>query len=120
MTALAKGQQHHRGNIRRFDAIFGGPIWWAFHLGGSYWLIPRACVWGSLWPLHVWTIAMLLLIGRALLSGFQILRAGQVAGDVPGASRDVFIGWLGIFFSLFFGAVTIAEWVPALTIDPCA
>lgn len=117
-TTLA-GHQDHRGPLRRFDAVLGGIIWWACHLGGSYWLIPRTCELGSAWPLHLLTAAMLVLIARAWLSGLQIMRAGRAARDEPGANRDVFLGWVGIAFSIFFAAVTVAEWVPVFFYDPC-
>lgn len=105
--------------FRRFDAIAGGVVWWACHLGASYWLVPRGCEWGTLWPTHVVTVILLALIGRAWLSSVQILRAGRAAVDEPGAERDVWIGWTGMAFSIFFGAVTIAEWIPTLFLDPC-
>lgn len=113
------GHQELRGPIRRFDAIAGGIIWWACHLGLSYWLVPRTCTWGTTWPIHVITVILLGLIGRAWLSGFQLKRAGSAASDEPGAERDVHIGWTGMAFSTFFGAVTIAEWIPTLLLDPC-
>lgn len=118
-ASLTTGRHNHRGPFRRFDAIAGGILWWACHLGISYWFVPRACRWGTMWPTHLATVILLVLIGRAWLSGLQLLRAGRVAADEPGAERDVYIGWTGIAFSLFFGAVTIAEWVPTLFLDPC-
>jgi hypothetical protein len=119
MSSIVDGRPEHRRPIRRIDAVLGGPLWWACHLGASYWFVPRACRWGTEWPLHALTLVLVLLIGRALLSGVQLLRAGQAAGDEPGAARDVFIGWVGAAFALFFGAVTIAEWIPTLFLDPC-
>ncbi len=119
LTTGRPGKQEHRGNIRRLDAVLGGPVWWACHLGGGYWLIPRMCELGATWPYHLLTVAMVALIARAWLSGWQLLRAGRDATDEPGASRDVFLGWTGMSFSLFFGAVTIAEWTPVLFLDPC-
>jgi hypothetical protein len=119
MTALADGRADHRGPIRRIDAVLGGPVWWACHLGASYWLIPRACGWGTSWPLHAATLVLLLLIGRAALSGVQLLRAASADTADPDARRDVFLGWVGVSFSLLFGAVVVAEWVPSLFLDPC-
>ncbi len=119
MTAMVDGRPAHRGPIRRLDAVLAPPVWWACHLGLSYWLVPRTCRWGTLWPVHLLTVVLLLLIARALLSAVQLSRAGQAAGDQPGAARDRFLGWVGVAFSLFFGAVTIAEWIPTLMLDPC-
>lgn len=117
--AITSGREEHRGPIRRFDAVSGGLIWWATHLGASYWLIPRTCELGDRWPLHVLTLVLLGLIARAWLSGLQIMRAGRAATDEPGANRDVFIGWVGMLLSVFFAAVTIAEWVPVFFMNPC-
>ena len=119
MSALIDGRSEHRSPLRRIDAVFGPPVWWACHLGVSYWLVPRACRWGTAWPLHALTVVLLLLIARAMLSGVQLLQAGKAGGDQPGAARDIFIGWIGVVFALFFGAVTIAEWIPALYLNPC-
>jgi hypothetical protein len=120
MTGVVEGRASYRGHIRRFDAVFGGPIWWAAHLGGSYYLAPRMCVWGTTWPKHLLTTVLVVLIGRAFLSGLQLVRAGRAAHDEPGAARDIFIGWIGMALASFFGAVTVAEWFPILMIDPCA
>lgn len=109
----------HRHPVRRFDALFGGIIWWAVHLGGSYWLIPRMCTIGSTWPIHVHTVVMVALIVRAGLSSVQIARAGRQQAGSRGAHRDMWVGWVGLALSIFFGAVTVAEWVPVLFIDPC-
>jgi hypothetical protein len=119
MSALIDGRPAHRGPLRRLDAVLGPPVWWGCHLGVSYWLIPRLCRWSVHWPLHVLTVALLVLIARALLSGLQLIQAGRAACDEPGAARDVFIGWVGAAFALLFGAVTVAEWIPSLFLDPC-
>ncbi|MTV23997.1 hypothetical protein FTX61_00965 [Nitriliruptoraceae bacterium ZYF776] len=120
MSALRlEPKQEHRTPIRRFDAIFGGPIWWAMHLGATYWLVPRACGMGSNWMLHVWTVLMVALCGRAALSALQVMKAGEAAGDAVDARRDVYLGWMGLFFSIFFGAVTLFEGIPAWFHSPC-
>jgi hypothetical protein len=112
--------QGHRTFIRRFDAAFGGPVWWAMHFAGMYWWVPRACTLGAMWPFHLWTVLMFGLTMRALLSGVQVARAAAADdGGGPKASRDIFIGWTGGAFAAFFGVVILAEWVPSLTIDPC-
>ncbi|MEX1163051.1 MAG: hypothetical protein WEB03_05675 [Nitriliruptor sp.] len=122
MSLTVTPREDHRTNVRRFDAVFGGPIWWGTHLGGTYWLVPRACEWGTTWPMHTLTIAMLLLCGRAWLSGVQVLRGAQLADPEADrtAQRDVFIGWAGILLSILFGAVVLYEGVPGLILDACA
>lgn len=70
---------------RRLDAVIGGPLWWVCHLGGFYWLVPRACRWDATWPLHLLTIVLLVLAARALLSGLQVLASAREAqgADTP-------------------------------------
>jgi hypothetical protein len=118
-SITAENATQYRGPIRRADAVLGGIVWWAMHLGGTYWLIPRTCAIGATWPLHVLTVAMLALIVRAGWSGVQLRRAGHADPHAPGAIRDVFLGWSGVAFSIFFGAVTLVEWSPVLYLDPC-
>jgi hypothetical protein len=119
MSLMTRGtpRQEHRTNVRRFDAVFGGPIWWGMHLGGSYWLVPRLCGWATNWPLHGWTLLMVALCARAALSASQVGRAGHAALTADPtdhtARRDVYLGWLGFFFSIFFGVVTLVEGLPA-------
>jgi hypothetical protein len=113
--------QENRTIPRRLDAIFGGPVWWAVHLGGTYWLIPRTCELGTNWPIHVLTVAMVALCARAGLSALQVLTAARAAGsqDDVTVRRDIYLGWLGLLFSIFFGAVTAFEWIPILFLSPC-
>jgi hypothetical protein len=111
----------HRTVIRRLDAVFGGPVWWAMHLAGMYWLVPRTCRWGNEWPMHTWTVLMALLCVRAGISSVQIMRAARLedtATDTP-ARRDLYLGWLGLLFSIFFGAVVVFEGIPAAILNPC-
>jgi hypothetical protein len=121
VSVAIEARQDHRTVVRRVDALLGGPVWWATHLGGTYWLIPRACEWGTEWPLHLLTVAMVALCGRAWLSAVQILRAARQADPAtdPTARRDVYLGWLGILLSVFFGAVTLYEGVPSVILNPC-
>lgn len=115
--------QAHRGPIRRIDAVLGGPVWWAMHLAGMYWLVPRACELGSNWPLHVWTVVMAALCVRAGISSVQILRAARDARDggdeSVAADRDQYLGWLGLLLSIFFGAVVVFEGIPAAFLSSC-
>lgn len=121
MNAVLGPDPAHRTPLRRLDAALGGPVWWAAHLGGLYWLVPRVCELGSNWPMHVWTVAMAALCGRAAVSSVQILRAARLddTGAVA-ADRDRYLGWLGILFSVFFGAVVVVEGIPAAFLSGCA
>lgn len=122
MSLTLTPRQEHRTTVRRIDALLGGPVWWAVHLGASYWLVPRACAWQTKAPLHLVTVAMLLLCARAWLSGVQVLRGARLADPAtdPTAQRDVFIGWAGILLSIMFGAVVLYEGIPSMILDPCA
>jgi hypothetical protein len=121
MAAILGPRQEHRTSIRRLDAVLGGPAWWALHLGGMYWLIPRACTWGTSTALHLFTVAVLGLMARAALSGVQLHRAAAEAAttDDPTAARDRFLAWTGLAMTVLFTFVVVAEWLPATQLDPC-
>lgn len=120
-SATRSPRANARRGLYRVDALLGGIVWWAAHLGVSYWLIPRTCLLGSTWPLHALTAVLVALIVRAGWSGAWLIRAGRAELDagVPEGRRDLWIGWIGLALSIFFGVVTVAEWVPALYLDPC-
>lgn len=122
MTTATSSTHPHRTPLRRLDAVVGGPVWWATHLGATYWLIPRTCELGSHWPLHLVTVVTLALTVRAGVSGLQVLRAARSDGETgdPTVSRDVAVGWLGLLLATFFGAVIVAEGLPALFLSSCA
>jgi hypothetical protein len=112
-------RQEHRTNLRRIDAVLGGPVWWATHLGLTYYLVPRACTpLGSVWPLHAATVVLVLLCARAALSAIQIGRAAREESGEE-ARRDNYLSWLGLALAIFFGAVILAEGTPAFFQSPC-
>lgn len=120
MSTMLGPDQSHRTPVRRLDAVLGGPVWWAMHLAGKYWLVPRTCELGSNWPIHVWTVLMFALCVRAGISAAQILNAARAdtSGTVA-ADRDRYLGWLGLLLSVFFGAVVLFEGIPALFLSGC-
>lgn len=121
MAAILGPSQSHRSWWRRLDAVLGGPVWWALHLGAMYWLVPRACAWGTSLALHLVTVVVLGLLARAMLSGVQLHRAAVEAaatGD-PTATRDRFLAWTGLALTALFTFVVVAEWFPAVLLDPC-
>jgi hypothetical protein len=115
-------REDHRTTLRRVDAVVGGPLWWGMHLGLTYWLVPRACAWQAEWPLHLVTVTALALIGRAWLSGAQLVRGARLADPAVDrtAQRDLFLGWTGILLAVLFGAATLYEGIPGAIIDPCS
>jgi hypothetical protein len=120
MAAILGPDEEHRTSWRRLDAVLGGPVWWALHLGGMYWLVPRACTWGTSIALHLLTLIVLGLMGRAALSGVQLHRAAEAAASAdPTATRDRFLAWTGLALTALFTFVVVAEWFPAVQLDPC-
>ncbi|MEX1177983.1 MAG: hypothetical protein WEB09_05940 [Nitriliruptor sp.] len=121
MSLTVTPRADHRTDVRRIDALIGGPVWWATHLGLTYWLVPRACEWQATWPLHLVTIVTVALCGRAWLSAVQVLRGARLADPAqdPTARRDIYLGWIGILLAIFFGAVTLYEGIPAVILNPC-
>lgn len=110
-----------RTALLRIDAMVGGLVWWACHLGATYWLIPRMCSIGSAWPVHLVTVLLVGLVVRAGWSATRLVRAGRadLQAGASDARRDVFLGWNGLALSIFFGAVIVAQWSPVLWLDPC-
>lgn len=119
--AKGRGTRDEAAAVRpatRLEATLGAPVWWGCHLGVGYWLVPRLCTWGVSWPLHLLTVVVVALIVRAGVVAVRVTRAGQ-RGDDHAAHRDTLIGRLGLAITVLFGAVTLAEWVPSLFLDPC-
>lgn len=122
MSRTVTAREDHRTPLRRIDAVVGGPLWWAMHLGLTYWLVPRACRWQAEWPLHLATVAAVLLCARAWLSGAQLVRGSRLADPTVDrtAQRDLFLGWTGMLLAILFGAVVLYEGIPNAIIDPCS
>lgn len=105
--------------LLQIHTVLGGPLSWAAHFGVMYWLAPRACLWGVTWPMHGVTAVVVAAIAHALVLGVRKLRLARGITDRRLASRELFLGWVGSAFSVFFLVLTVAEWLPALYLDPC-
>lgn len=102
--------------------ILGPPVIWAIRIGTSYVLVPYVCAWGSIWVLHLVTLAGLAgAAGAGSVAWTQWRRAG--GGSEVGAggrtTRTRFMGLIGMFSAAFFFLVMVAEGLANVFLDPC-
>jgi hypothetical protein len=101
--------------------LAAGPVAWALDQGVSYAMVPWACEGHHHLPLHVVSLAALLLAAAgAVMSGRDWRhrrRAGSEEDDAAG--RGHFLALLGLLMCLLFGLVVLMEGVAKFYFDPC-
>ncbi len=108
------------GWLRLIVALWSGPHWWATHLGLTYLVVPETCEYGLEWTLHLITVGTALGCAVGWWVSRGVVRRAAAHRDVDRyARRDAYLGWIGVFMSVFFLAVTLMEGVPALFLSPC-
>lgn len=105
-----------------WGGILIGPIAFLLHLQTNYMLVPAVCMRdGSRLLLHLPAVAMLALtvLGAWIAFGNR-RRHGEGAEDESGpTARARFMSMVGVFTSVFFVVVMLAQWLPIFFIDPC-
>ena len=102
--------------------MFGGVIAWGVHIGAGYPLAPFVCNTGHTWVLHALNVVTAV---AALIAAYVAWRAGKrLQGydpqDAPRVGQRMRnMAYIGIWNSLFFFLVTVAESLPVYFIDPC-
>jgi hypothetical protein len=123
--AAAAGVRHFReprGLIALWFSVLIGPIAWALGLNAAYSLVLVACARGTMLPLHLVSLATLLLaIAGAAVGWREWRRAGlkipdEGRGTIP---RSRFMAALGLIGSVYFALVILAQWVGNLMLHPC-
>lgn len=113
-----------RHNLALWTAALGPPIAWGLQLQIVYALLETVCSTG--WHLLLHVITLLLLAG-ALAAGWlawRIWRREQFAwpsdrdGGIAGRTR--FFAAAGLMSGVIFSTVIVAQWIPALALDPCS
>jgi hypothetical protein len=98
------------------------PTAFLFNLEAAYALVPAACSSQSLLLVHV---VHLVCLALAVFGGLTALRSWRRSGSTwPGGeggpvSRTRFMAGLGMFLSLQFALVIVAQWIPSFILDPC-
>lgn len=111
-----------RGMLELWGALGLGPVAWILHQQSSYLLVYWACGTGHVFVFHLATVLLLLLAGFGAYLGWRAWNdAGAERPDDGGsvADRSRFMAMCGIVLSGGFSVVILAQWVPALVIDPC-
>lgn len=111
-----------RGIALLWFTVLAGPVAWLTGLNADYALVRVACARGSMLPLHVVSLATLLL---ALAGGWVAWTEwrrtgrewpGEGGGTLP---RSRFLIALGLLGSPYFALVIVAQWVGKLFLNPC-
>jgi hypothetical protein len=98
-----------------------GPIAWAFDLQLSYALTYKACSTGKYFILYIVSFStMIVALGGALIS-YSVLVRARAGEDEGGHGRDRahFMARMGLYLSLAFVIVIIAQAVPRFMLSPC-
>ena len=102
--------------------LVAAPVAWLLNLGFGYSLAHAACHGSGTLPLHLASIAALLL---AALGGAVALIVWRRAGsDWPGdavgpAERGRLLATLGFGGAIFFVILILVQWIPVFVFQPC-
>lgn len=111
-----------RGIALLWFAVLAGPLAWMAGLNADYALVRVACAEGTLVPLHVVTLATLLLTAAGGWVGWREWRRagaewpGEGDGTIP---RSRFLAAIALLGSPFFALIILAQWAAKLFLDPC-
>ena len=131
-------EQTRRDALGLWTGILTGPILWFTHQQLCFTVVPWACDHGGVFWLHA---ATLLCLAGTAIAGLaasdyrrredtssteaerraESIESEQAAGfyRTAGEHRVRFMAVLGVFSSLFFALMIIAQGIPNFIIDPC-
>ncbi|HEX2988445.1 MAG TPA: hypothetical protein VHS06_09770 [Chloroflexota bacterium] len=124
----AEGAPGRPSALAAWLGVATGPIAWTIHLVVCYLLVPYACETGNSWVFHMTTG---LTGGATFLAGYLAYRAWRQsevgleadASDWSGTERLTrrlgFMGILGLFLSIVFFALILAESAGTVALSPC-
>ena len=131
-------EQTRRDALGLWAGILTGPILWFTHQQLCFTLVPWACDHGGVFWLHAATLLCLagtIIVGLAAFNFWrredapsieterkaESIESEQAAGfhRTAGELRVRFMAVLGVFSSLFFALMIIAQGIPNFILDPC-
>jgi hypothetical protein len=123
VTADPRTEIHDARELRAlWTGLLLAPAAFLLNLEVAYALVPAACSARTRLLIHVVHAACLLL---ALVGTLAAWRMWRVTGETwPGGaggrlSRSRFMSGLGVFLSLLFVLVILAQWIPSFMLSPC-
>jgi hypothetical protein len=111
-----------RGVLGLWYGLLGGPVAWLLGLQADYSLVRLACAKGTMLPLHLVSLATLLIaLGAAAVAWRDWQRAGpEWPGEGGGVlDRSRFMAAIGLGAGALFSLVILAQWLAKLFLDPC-
>ena len=111
-----------RGIAALWFAVLAGPAAWMLGLNVQYAMVRLACAKTAMLPLHLLSLATLLLAAAGgVVAWREWRRTGREwPGEGPGAlPRSRFMVALGLLSSPLFALVILAQWVASLFLNPC-
>jgi hypothetical protein len=112
--------ESRRDMIELWVGILTGPMLWFAQQQICFVIVPWVCDHGGVIWLHVVSVVCLL---GTVASGWLALshwrRERSRENPSAGEQRVRFMSTLGMFSSLFFGALIVAQGIPNFLLDPC-
>jgi hypothetical protein len=116
------GLDSGRSIALQWFGLIAPPMAWLLNLEFGYSLAHAACHGSGMLPLHLATVAALVLAG---LGGAAALSTWRRSGsdwprDVAGAlDRSRLMSTLGLGLAVLFVVIIIAQWIPSVILHPC-
>lgn len=102
-------------------AVLAGPVTFLLHHHAQYLLVPRTCVHGTEWMLHLAAAVAALgpLVGAALAWRYRRHYAHEVAGRAGTRSPSRLIALAALLTSAICFLFIVWQWIPTLMLHPC-
>jgi hypothetical protein len=122
MTDVANNTETPPNALALWTGILAGPFAWFMQMQINYALVPWACATGHMMVLHMVMFGGLLIVAASMLAAWREWR--RLGREWPkGAGgpqmRSRFMAVLGLFTSLLFFFVILAQGIPSFILSPC-